>query len=162
MFIKDWDGFVGIGKYPVHKLDVVGNIGTSGSFLLTSDERLKKNITAMDSKNCLSLIKSLKTYTYIYNYNDEAFFPALDENVEMTEIKAKTIESDKAVNDGKLRRGFMAQEVEGIIPDIVNKAEDGSYSIDYIAVLPILVEAVKEQQQIIEEMKKEIEILKQK
>ena len=50
--------------------------------------------------------------------------------------------------------GFLAQDVEKIIPEIVdyNAAED-IYAMHYDALIPILVEAVKEQQKQIEELK---------
>jgi len=45
--------------------------------------------------------------------------------------------------------GFIAQDVEEVLPNIVSTHEDGYKSISYISVVPLLVEAVKEQQDII-------------
>ena len=162
LFIKDWDGAVGIGKYPVYKLDVAGDIATNGTLQIASDERLKTNIMTMDGASSLSLITSLKSYTYNYKLENTSFFPTLSDDVTVTTIKTKTMEGDQISPNTRLRRGFIAQEVKEIIPDLVQEAENGEYSIDYVSVIPILVEAMKEQQKIILDLQKEVEILKQK
>ena len=51
--------------------------------------------------------------------------------------------------------GFSAQEVEKLFPEIVVTDATGYKSVDYGRITPILVEAVKEQQQQIDELKKE-------
>lgn len=50
--------------------------------------------------------------------------------------------------------GLIAQEVEPIIPDVVDQDSQGYRSIAYDALTPYLIEAIKEQQ-------KEIELLRQ-
>jgi hypothetical protein len=51
--------------------------------------------------------------------------------------------------------GFIAQEVEEVVPTIVFTDEKTGYkSIDYSRMAPILIEAVKEQQKMIDELKK--------
>ena len=43
--------------------------------------------------------------------------------------------------------GFLAQEVEQVIPEVVNEAPDGYKSVAYGSLTSVLVEAIKEQQQ---------------
>ena len=43
--------------------------------------------------------------------------------------------------------GFIAQEVETVLPEIVKTGDDGYKSVDYARVTSVLVEAVKTQQQ---------------
>jgi len=62
----------------------------------------------------------------------------------------------------KRQVGFIAQDVEKIIPEIISKNQDGYYSISYGNFAPIIVEAMKEQQSQIEDLKSENEALKQK
>ena len=59
------------------------------------------------------------------------------------------------------RIGFIAQEMEPVLPELVfiNEA-DGYKGVNYAEVTAVLVEAVKEQQKMIEELKAEIEQLK--
>jgi hypothetical protein len=56
--------------------------------------------------------------------------------------------------------GFIAQEVETIVPELVfTNPTDGYKGINYAEMTAVLVEAVKEQQQQIESMKLEYEEL---
>jgi hypothetical protein len=40
--------------------------------------------------------------------------------------------------------GFIAQEVAEVIPEAVGKTNDGYLAVDYLRMIPLLVEAVKE------------------
>jgi len=55
--------------------------------------------------------------------------------------------------------GFIAQEVEEVIPDAIN-GEEGNKGLDYKSILAHAVKAIQEQQTQIEELKAEIELLK--
>ncbi|ELP92129.1 hypothetical protein EIN_380760 [Entamoeba invadens IP1] len=54
--------------------------------------------------------------------------------------------------------GFVAQEIESIYPDLVKRDRDGNMSVDYIGVIPILVEALKEINRNAEGMKNDQEL----
>ena len=59
--------------------------------------------------------------------------------------------------------GFIAQEVEEILPFIVHTNEKTDYkSMDYSRITPILVEAIQEQQKMIDNLKKKINKLENK
>ncbi len=58
--------------------------------------------------------------------------------------------------------GIMAQDVEKTLPELVYTNTKGYKAVDYVKFTPILIEAVKEQQSQIEELKTENEELKQK
>jgi len=78
---------------------------------------------------------------------------------------------DKSKFDQKKHIGFIAQEVEPYLPEVVNKSSDGVYSLDYASITAILLEAIKQQQYQIEELrqqmskyselKSELDVLKQ-
>ena len=55
--------------------------------------------------------------------------------------------------------GVIAQEVQKIIPEIVNTNENGTMSISYDSIIGLLIEAIKEQQGLIIAMDKKINIL---
>ena len=62
---------------------------------------------------------------------------------------------------GTQGQGFIAQQVEPIIPDVVNTDEDtGMKSINYVGLIGHLVEGIKEQQTQINDLKAEIQSLK--
>lgn len=49
--------------------------------------------------------------------------------------------------------GFMADEIEKVAPGMVSTGEDGLKRIDPYAFIPLLVSAIKEQQQVIDELR---------
>jgi len=99
----------------------------AGSFLYSSDERLKEGITRM--QDGLSNILALSPVSFTLK---------------------EDIQNAKA---GKEDIGFIAQEVEQVIPGIVHTDDEGMKSVDYIKLVPILVQALQEQQAEIEELK---------
>jgi hypothetical protein len=65
--------------------------------------------------------------------------------------------------------GFLAQEVEQVLPEAVSENAEGTKFVDYDGVLPLLTEAIKEQQKIIstqsvliEQLRREVDALKRK
>jgi len=56
--------------------------------------------------------------------------------------------------------GFSAQEVEKLFPEIVMTDDNGYKSVDYGRLTPVLVEAIKEQQQQIIKLQVQIDELK--
>jgi hypothetical protein len=123
-------GSVGIGTVsPEQQLHVVGNLWVTGAYLGPSDARLKK------------AVKSL-------NYG-------LDELLRLRPVSFEWKDGE----DGKLNLGLIAQEVESIIPEIVERNKDtaGTMGLNYSSLIPILIKAVQEQQSIIQEQKAAIE-----
>lgn len=100
-----------------------------------SDKRFKKDIKTIE--NPIELIKRLDGVRYKFNF-----------------------ELEKNPNaDGKPTLGFIAQEVEKVLPDAVFKNTDGYYSLNYDAIIPVLTNGIKEQQKLIESQQKQLEEL---
>ena len=57
--------------------------------------------------------------------------------------------------------GFIGQELINVLPEVVDNTND-HYSVQYGAITALLVEAIKEQQKIIESQKEELEFLKER
>ena len=89
--------------------------------------------------------------------------PILDKQGEVNKLikcgKIKACDSDKVLksmsdqNSGELNKreyGFIAQDVKEVFPDLVFEDKDGYLSINYNGLIPILVEAFKEQKKIVE------------
>ena len=66
--------------------------------------------------------------------------------------------------ESKRKYGFIAQDLEDIIPDIVNIPRDSKdlYSIDYISMIPLLTKSIQELSNIINNQQKELNWLKTK
>ena len=61
--------------------------------------------------------------------------------------------------ENKTNIGIIAQEVEKVLPEIVKKRDDGYLAVKYEQLVPVLIEAVKDQQEQIYELKKKLEEL---
>ena len=118
-----------------------------------SDERLKTKLSNIE--NSLDIIKSLNGFKYINN----------------------DLAKEKGYNDDKIQLGLSAQEIEKVLPELISLApfdmetdpKTGKVSsrsgenyktVDYTKLIPVLVEAIKEQQNQIEALKIEINSLK--
>ncbi len=66
---------------------------------------------------------------------------------------------DTGTHEPGRRMGFIAQEVESVIPEVVSNRDD-RYSMQYGPITALLVEAVKELQKINQDQQREIETLK--
>lgn len=55
--------------------------------------------------------------------------------------------------------GFIAQEVEQVCPELVTTAHNGYKMVDYAELTPLLVEAIKEQQAIINSLEQRVSAL---
>jgi uncharacterized protein (UPF0261 family) len=56
-------------------------------------------------------------------------------------------------DDSKRHAGVIAQEIQEVLPEIVNKGNDGILGVEYGNISALLIEAIKEQQAQINELK---------
>jgi len=124
------------GEFDNSTLTVNGNLYYTGEFAQTSDLRLKTNLLHLTSG--LKIINSLNSYYFDWN----------------------NLAIEKYNYPEKRQIGFVAQEVEVLIPEIVTTTSKGYKAIDYTKLTPIIVEAIKEQQGEIVALKKENSKLK--
>jgi hypothetical protein len=55
--------------------------------------------------------------------------------------------------------GFIAQKIKEILPEVVSQDQSGYYTISYSEIVPVLAEAIKEQQDTIEKLQRDYEVL---
>jgi hypothetical protein len=134
------NGNIGMGTLiPTVRLQVNGDI-IANSIAGSSDIRFKKNIRSVE--NALDKVKSLRGV--YFNWNKDAFpdrnFGSQDE------------------------LGFIAQEVEKVVPEIVTKenTKDQYRSVKYDKLVALLVEAIKEQQKQIDSLEQKVNLLSKK
>lgn len=96
---------------------IVNKNGTvsAASFQSWSDKRLKKDIKPI--QNSLMNLREIKGYNYHWKDNR---------------------------TNRNLQTGVVAQEIEKVFPELVSVGEDGYKSVNYIGLIPHLIEAVKE------------------
>jgi hypothetical protein len=63
-------------------------------------------------------------------------------------------QTDTEVSDFQF--GFIAQEIQEVFPDMVTRRDDGVLGIRYTELIPVLVQAIKEQQEEIDALTKRI------
>ncbi len=116
-------------RYTVADFSIVNGQGNSnfygdafvnGAVIITSDNRLKKDVTALT--NSMDIINKLKPVTYNYK-SDE--FPLLG-------------------LEKSFQYGFLAQDVEKILPSHVKEGGSGYKGVNYIMLIPILTKALQE------------------
>jgi len=138
-----------------YKFQVYGTTYCTGGVWSASDERFKKNI--MPLKNSLEIIKQLQGVSYLFEPQISKY-PAEQIESETDPVKIKTMENDMWVEiTPKEYIGFIAQDVEQIVPEAIQIDEQGNYAMNYDEIIPLLVEAVKEQQLLIDELAEQIE-----
>jgi hypothetical protein len=86
----------------------------------------------------------------------------LKENVKTINNAVGIVNSLRGVSytkDGKEQIGVIAQETERVLPQVVSQGDDGFKSVAYGNVVGLLIEAIKEQQQTINQLQSRLENL---
>ncbi len=133
------DGRVGIGtgSFTANSVSSDVKLEVNGDILAikvhsSSDRRFKKNITGIES--ALEKVLSIEGVTYDFRQKD---FP------------------NRNFPQGQ-QVGFIAQNVESVLPEVVITNGDGYKAVDYAKITALLNEAIKEQQAQIDILKKEL------
>jgi hypothetical protein len=131
-------GSVGVGVSPSYTMDVNGSCHAT-CFPVSSDKRFKKKIKPLE--NSLEKIKKVNGVSYEWN-------EFVNERRNGYDLNSTII-------------GVIAQDVEEVLPEIVTRwrlSDDctDARAVDYSRFIPVLIEAIKEQQSIIENQNEKI------
>ena len=126
-------GSVGPTSYQNNVIVSNGNLTVNGNGSFTgdvvayssSDKRLKDNVKPIE--NALDKVIAIGGYEFDWNDNQEVY--------EGHDV------------------GVIAQEVEEVLPEVVETRKDGYKAVKYEKMVPLLIEAIKDQQKQIEELK---------
>jgi hypothetical protein len=102
------------------------NIWAEGDIIAYSDARVKDNVEVID--NAIEKVKAIRGVTF----------------------------TRKDLADKSRKAGVIAQEVLAVLPEVVTESADGAYSVAYGNLTALLIEAIKEQQAQIDELKKRL------
>jgi len=136
--VLDSLGRVGVGKNPAsgRALDVNGGVWAN-NVQLTSDERLKSNI-----KNVTDETEKL------YKLQGKSYTKTLEPTDMIQERDTTTF----------FEYGYLAQELKEVFPELVSQdTETGYYAVNYIALIPVIIEALKDQQKTIATLQQKLE-----
>ena len=117
-------------NFDVNHVKIEGNLFVNGT-QITSDGRFKKDIEPISK--ALKTIQALNGVSYHF--------------------KTKQFEQ-RSFTPGR-HLGLIAQEIETVLPELVKTQKDGYKSINYDGLIPVLIEATKAQQVLIEQQAKE-------
>ena len=102
--------------------------------LFTSDKRLKSNLKFLTN----AIDKVSKISGYEFTWTEDAPL-------------------DLA---GKKDIGVLAQDVQSVFPDAVGNDSEGNLAVSYHKLIPVLIEALKDQQREIDSLKRQVETIK--
>ncbi|MBQ6186537.1 MAG: tail fiber domain-containing protein [Prevotella sp.] len=137
---------------------------SASSYLTFSDRNLKENIAPLTSDGDEPAIEKVMDMNVVkYNYKKREI--EVDENAlqSMSEDDkaALELERENAEKEAqKLHFGLIAQELQTIYPNLVTEGQDGMLAINYVELVPVLIQSIKELKQEISEMKGEGQITK--
>jgi len=118
----------------------IKNVLYSTSAALSSDKRLKKDILPLE--NGYNVLKKIKPVSY---------------------MKKQSLFDDFSSETTKFEYGFIAQDIQKILPHIVHKNQlSGALAIEYHSFIPILVKAMQEQEEENKALKKQIKSLSER
>jgi hypothetical protein len=123
------------------------NLTHTGALTHDSDLRLKKDVETING--ALDKVLKLRGVTYYWKNREE-----------MAAVRGVSANNMSYGYSDKLQTGVIAQEIEQVMPELVSTDKDGFKSVDYVGITPVLIEAIKEQQAIIDGQQKQIDELK--
>jgi hypothetical protein len=106
-----------------------GSLTVAGDVTISSDARLKSNIVAL-GPTLMSLLQ--------------------------IEAKSYTMKND---TEQKQKIGLLAQEVQKVFPELVSEDKNGMLAVNYQALVPVLINALKEQEDNYNKLVESIEML---
>jgi hypothetical protein len=131
LYINPANNYIGIDKSSAsYNLDVAGTIRATSDVIAFSDKRVKENIVTINS--ALDKVTKLRGVTY----------------------------TRKDTDDKSTKVGVIAQEVLEVLPEVVEKDDEGMYSVAYGNMAGVFIEAIKELKAEVDSLKQEIKQLK--
>lgn len=115
-------------------LEINGNLDINGELTVTDNVQMNANLTVTQDITCQTLFQ----LSDARRKKDIVSIGGPDALSTLCQLQGVHY-----TLDGKPSIGFLAQEVEKVLPEAVS-VTNGTYAIDYSKIIPLLVEAVKE------------------
>ena len=133
--------------------------------LVYSDARYKEDVQPVE--DALSTLRNVSGVSYHYKDGGRLMRSRLSSG--STEVEDEEMIGDEkylrdkelmarieeSMNDDNLHFGFIAQDLEAVLPELVHTDKQGYKSVDYIGLVPILVNAINELSQQVAELREE-------
>lgn len=115
---------------------------TAGVTTTMSDARYKSNIQQINA-TALAKIAALNPVQYTM-LSGEAIAMANSEISDTTAMMTMTTSVEELEKANKIHYGLLAQEVKELYPELVHEDSAGVMSINYIEIIPLLIQAVQD------------------
>lgn len=115
-------------------IQVNGDLQVNGELIVTDNVQMDANLTVTQDITCQTLFQ-------ISDARRKKDIVSIDGSDALSTLCQ--LQGVHYTIDGKPSIGFLAQEVEKVLPEAVS-VTNGTYAIDYSKIIPLLVEAVKE------------------
>lgn len=142
-----------LGKYAGY---FVGQTRVDGTLTATtintpSDMRLKKDIVPLNAGagEPSTLDKVLSMNVFSYSFIDKTEIPAAEKDT----LSEQYLPKDEIFT--KRHYGVSAQELKTIYPDLVTEGQDGYLAVNYVELVPILIQSIQDLKGELEELKSE-------
>jgi len=175
--LGEYGGNVGIGTTnPISsaKLEVQGNSNGAAGIGIRHTGATAGNLWRMYMRNDSDLVISSPVSVGVQlGYGQTSWSAESDEslkdNISELGLVLDKVKNYRCINYSLICNeitdanavGFIAQDWESDFPNIVSSDEDGKLSMKYTETIPVLLKAIQEQQQIIDQLKSRIETLEQ-
>lgn len=113
----------------------------------TSDARLKTDIRDINA-DAVQKIRKLHPVQFQWLQ--------VEDIVVKDTVAIKTPHFSTDIDFSQAHYGLLAQEVQKIFPDLVREGGDGYLSLNYVELIPLLIQAVQELSAEVEELKKQV------
>ena len=120
------DGVLCIGNSSINTVANSSTV-TSAHFDNVSDISLKENVFSLDLTDISDTVLSLNPVSFTW--------------------KSETGDNKKT------NYGFIAQEIEELVPDLVTEIDDGIKTVSYMQLIPMIITTLQKQQQEIKELR---------
>jgi hypothetical protein len=117
--------------------DVIVTGTLTGNPVVNSDKRYKKNIVDLDTKETLNNV--LQMLPVEYNLNQ-----IYTKSVGDSAVVERGLYDEKSQVFLKKHYGLIAQDLQKLYPDLVYEDNNGYLSVNYIGIIPLLIESIKE------------------
>lgn len=139
-----------LGTYAGYFNGAVKVTGTlySTTYQSTSDMRLKRDVSEIQSEALYNLSR-LNPVQYFWN--KEQYIKLKMNDVDSSDEDKQTLVD--FLLDDNIHYGLLAQEVETLYPELVAKDEQGCLSINYVELIPLLIQSINELNEQVQSLK---------
>lgn len=135
--------YAGYFEGPVYGTSTI----TATEFLVNSDQRFKKNISHIGRERSLSNVMKLSPVEY------ELQQVSITTESDTLSTGEAVLFNESSAEFSKKQFGLIAQDVEKIFPELVYEDGNGYKSVNYIGLIPMLIQSIQELTAEVEDLK---------